>query len=100
MVWRRRSASATRSASSRRWPAARPTAGASVALPKPVVVRAPEPAGGGTATHLHAHAALAPHGGRYDDILDAIGHTPIVEIPRLSPNPAHRLLHKLDIGTP
>ena len=27
------------------------------------------------------------HGGRYDDILDAIGHTPLVEIPRMSPEP-------------
>ncbi|HKG20173.1 MAG TPA: hypothetical protein VKB00_10590, partial [Candidatus Limnocylindrales bacterium] len=41
--------------------------------------------------HAHAHEELAPHGGRYDDILDAIGHTPIVEIPRMSPNPNVRI---------
>src|SRR6478735_11897546 len=50
--------------------------------------------------HLHAHAALAPHGGRYDDILDAIGHTPIVEIPRMSPNPAVRIFAKLEMVNP
>ena len=38
--------------------------------------------------HTHAHEDLAPHGGRYSDILDAIGHTPLVEIPRMSPNPS------------
>ena len=37
--------------------------------------------------HAHAHEALVPHGGRYGDILEAIGHTPLVEIPRMSPNP-------------
>ena len=35
-----------------------------------------------------------PHGGRYDDILDAIGHTPLVEIPRMSPNPDVRHLRQ------
>ena len=37
--------------------------------------------------HAHAHESLAPHGGRYADVLDAIGHTPLVEVPRMSPNP-------------
>lgn len=50
--------------------------------------------------HLRAHAALRPHGGRYDDILDAIGHTPIVEIPRMSPNPAVRIFAKLEMVNP
>ena len=27
------------------------------------------------------------HGGRYASIVDAIGHTPLVEIPRMCPNP-------------
>ena len=31
---------------------------------------------------------LGRHGRSYADILDAIGHTPLVEIPRMSPNPA------------
>ncbi|MEX2011602.1 MAG: cysteine synthase family protein [Chloroflexota bacterium] len=50
--------------------------------------------------HARAHESLAPHGGRYEDILDAIGHTPIVEIPRMSPNPAVRLFGKLEMVNP
>jgi cysteine synthase B len=51
-------------------------------------------------THAHAHEALAPHGGRYEDILDAIGHTPLVEIPRMSPNPDVRIFAKLEMTNP
>jgi cysteine synthase len=36
----------------------------------------------------------------YSSIVDAIGHTPLVEIPRLSPNPAVRLLAKLEMANP
>ena len=50
--------------------------------------------------HAHAHEELAPHGGRYDDILDAIGHTPIVEIPRMSPSPNVRIYAKLEFMNP
>jgi [CysO sulfur-carrier protein]-thiocarboxylate-dependent cysteine synthase len=50
--------------------------------------------------HAHAHEDLAPHGGRYDDILGAIGHTPLVEIPLMSPNPAVRILAKLEFMNP
>jgi cysteine synthase B len=50
--------------------------------------------------HAHAHEELVPHGGRYDDILDAIGHTPLVEIPRMSPNPAVRIFAKLEMLNP
>ena len=50
--------------------------------------------------HAHAHEALARHGGRYESILDAIGHTPLVEIPRMSPNPAVRILAKLEMVNP
>src|SRR6188472_149509 len=50
--------------------------------------------------HAHAHEALVPHGGRYGDILEAIGHTPIVEIPRMSPNPSVQLLAKLEMLNP
>ncbi|HEX5825788.1 MAG TPA: pyridoxal-phosphate dependent enzyme, partial [Candidatus Limnocylindrales bacterium] len=71
-----------------------------MALPKPVVIRTPEPDHLEAASHAHAHDALAPHGGRYDDILDAIGHTPLVEIPRMSPNPAVRILAKLEMTNP
>ena len=50
--------------------------------------------------HAHAHEALVPHGGRYADILEAIGHTPLVEIPRMSPNPAVRIFAKLEMLNP
>jgi cysteine synthase B len=50
--------------------------------------------------HAHAHEALVPHGGRYGDILEAIGHTPLVEIPRMSPNADVTLLAKLEMLNP
>src|SRR6187402_2743338 len=50
--------------------------------------------------HAHAHEALVPHGGRYGDILEAIGHTPLVEIPRMSPNPDVRIFAKLEMLNP
>jgi cysteine synthase len=50
--------------------------------------------------HAHAHEDLAPHGGRYADILGAIGHTPLVEIPRMSPNPDVRIFAKLEFMNP
>jgi cysteine synthase len=50
--------------------------------------------------HAHAHEALVPHGGRYRDILEAIGHTPLVEIPLMSPNPAVRIFAKLEMLNP
>jgi [CysO sulfur-carrier protein]-thiocarboxylate-dependent cysteine synthase len=42
----------------------------------------------------------ATPGGRYDSILDAIGHTPLVEIPRLSPVEGVRLFAKLEVTNP
>jgi cysteine synthase B len=78
-----------------------------VALPEPTplgVARRGGAAGGRTGEHQHAHEqaheALAPHGGRYADILEAIGHTPLVEIPHMSPNPAVRLFAKLEMVNP
>ncbi len=50
--------------------------------------------------HTHAHEGLVRHGGRYADILDAIGHTPLVEIPRMSPNPNVRIFAKLEMLNP
>jgi len=44
----------------------------------------------------HAHEGMARHGGRYPSIVDAIGHTPLVEIPRMCPNPNVRLYAKLE----
>ncbi len=49
---------------------------------------------------LHDHAALPRHGGRYEDILEAVGHTPLVAIPRMSPNPAVRIFAKLEMYNP
>ena len=39
-------------------------------------------------------------GGRYADIVDAIGHTPLVEIARMSPTPAVRIFAKLEMANP
>ena len=50
--------------------------------------------------HRHDHDDLPRHGGRFGDILEAIGHTPIVEIPRMSPNPAVRIFAKLEMLNP
>jgi cysteine synthase len=50
--------------------------------------------------HAEAHRDLAPHGGRFESIVDAIGHTPIVAIPRMSPNPAVRIYAKLEFMNP
>ncbi len=50
--------------------------------------------------HVHDHAELPRHGGRYASILDAVGHTPLVEIPRMSPSPAVRILAKLEMYNP
>src|SRR3954452_16960951 len=68
-----------------------------MALPRPKLVGAARP---DHDDHAHAHEALAPHGGRYEDILEAIGHTPLVEIPRMSPNPAVRIYAKLEMVNP
>ena len=49
---------------------------------------------------MHAHQAMQRHGGRFENILDAIGHTPLVEIPRMSPNPSVRIFAKLEMLNP
>ncbi len=41
-----------------------------------------------------------PCGGRYGDLLQAIGHTPLVELPRLSPKPGVRIWAKLESHNP
>jgi cysteine synthase B len=48
----------------------------------------------------HGQSVVEPHGGRYDDIVDAIGHTPLVAIPRMSPVPAVTILAKLEMLNP
>ena len=55
-----------------------------MALPEPAVAR-PRPLHDAEHHHRRAHERLEPHGGRYDDILEAVGHTPLVAIPRMSP---------------
>jgi [CysO sulfur-carrier protein]-thiocarboxylate-dependent cysteine synthase len=55
---------------------------------------------GATGLHAQAHETLERHGGRHESILDAIGHTPLVAIPRMSPNPAVRLYAKLEMYNP
>jgi cysteine synthase B len=46
------------------------------------------------------HLENKPCGGRYGDIVQAIGNTPLVELRRLSPNPAVRLWAKLESHNP
>src|ERR1044071_2925148 len=41
-----------------------------------------------------------PCGGRYSDIVQAIGNTPLVELKRLSPNPGVRIWAKLESANP
>jgi cysteine synthase B len=41
-----------------------------------------------------------PCGGRYGDIVQSIGHTPLVELPRLSPKPGVRIWAKLESSNP
>jgi cysteine synthase B len=50
--------------------------------------------------HFHDHDDLPRHGGRFESILDAIGYTPLVEIPRMSPNPRVRIFGKLEMLNP
>ena len=48
----------------------------------------------------HAHGGSARHGGRFPSIVDAIGFTPLVEVPRMCPNPNVRLYAKLEFMNP
>ncbi len=41
-----------------------------------------------------------PCGGRFENILEAIGNTPLVELPRLSPTPGVRIFAKLEGRNP
>ena len=50
--------------------------------------------------HARADEGLTATGGRYSDILEAIGHTPLVEIPRMSPTPSVRIFAKLEMLNP
>ncbi len=50
--------------------------------------------------HLHGHEDLPRHGGRHESILDAVGHTPLVAIPRMSPTPEVRIYAKLEMYNP
>ena len=41
-----------------------------------------------------------PCGGRFENVLEAIGNTPLVELPRMTPNPGVRLFAKLEGRNP
>ncbi|HSI79350.1 MAG TPA: cysteine synthase family protein [Solirubrobacterales bacterium] len=41
-----------------------------------------------------------PCGGRYGNVLEAVGHTPLVELPRLAPKPGVRIYAKLEGRNP
>jgi cysteine synthase B len=41
-----------------------------------------------------------PCGGRYTDLVQAIGNTPLVELKRLSPKPSVRIWAKLESANP
>jgi [CysO sulfur-carrier protein]-thiocarboxylate-dependent cysteine synthase len=47
-----------------------------------------------------ARLSNRPCGGRYGDIVQSIGHTPLVELPRLSPKPGVRIWAKLESHNP
>lgn len=47
-----------------------------------------------------APGSVAQPSGRYESILEAVGHTPLVALPRMSPNPAVRLYAKLEMYNP
>ena len=46
------------------------------------------------------HLQNRPCGGRYGDIVQAIGNTPLVELKRLSPKPGVRIWAKLESHNP
>lgn len=49
---------------------------------------------------FHPDLANKPCGGRYSNIVESIGNTPLVELRRLSPKPAVRLYAKLESRNP
>jgi cysteine synthase B len=49
---------------------------------------------------MEARLENRPCGGKYGDIVQAIGHTPLVELKRLSPKPGVRLYVKLEGANP
>src|ERR671916_753929 len=49
---------------------------------------------------MEAHLQNRPCGGKYGDIVQAIGNTPLVELKRLSPSPGVRIYAKLESHNP
>jgi [CysO sulfur-carrier protein]-thiocarboxylate-dependent cysteine synthase len=49
---------------------------------------------------LRDELAKRPCGGRYEDIVDSIGNTPLVELPTLAPKPEVRIFAKLEGRNP
>jgi cysteine synthase len=46
------------------------------------------------------HVRNKPCGGRYEDVIQSIGHTPLIELKRLSPKPGVRVWAKLESRNP
>src|SRR3989440_9957158 len=90
---RRPLGTATRWSSSRPWPGVA-SSGASHARPGSAVATLPE------VMALEPHLENKPCGGRYGDIVQAIGNTPLVELKRLSPKPGVRIWAKLESHNP
>src|SRR3954449_6444748 len=49
---------------------------------------------------MEAHLGNKPCGGKYGDIVEAIGNTPLVELKRLAPKPGVRIYAKLESHNP
>src|SRR3954447_2509799 len=49
---------------------------------------------------MEAQLAKRPRGGKYGDIVEAIGNTPLVELKRISPKPGVRIWAKLESQNP
>jgi [CysO sulfur-carrier protein]-thiocarboxylate-dependent cysteine synthase len=64
----------------------------------PSVAHAPGPAY--TLTAMLEPMLNRPCGGRYGNMVEAVGNTPLVELPRLSPKPAVRIFAKLEGRNP
>ena len=96
--WRRRSASATRSSCCRPWPGAADRSGTARRRRRPSRRSAHAERRRGCA---RTPTRAAPrHGGRFPSIVDAIGHTPLVEIPQRLPQPQRPALRQARVHEP
>lgn len=49
---------------------------------------------------MSEHLVNRPCGGHFENVIESIGHTPLVELPRLSPSPSVRIWAKLEGHNP